>query len=112
MSRFLKLLLLLLCAAVQGKVPQHSPALGSGPLSQLGLPNTSYIANTFDSVGRLTSTSLKNSSGGVLDSSVYGLNLAGQRLASRSGGLTYSAGVFTFDDIDGGAPNIDYPGQI
>ena len=71
----------------------QSPA--STLITQLGLPNTSYITNRFDSVGRLTSTSLKNSSGGLLDSSVYGLNFAGQRLA-----FTNAAGTYVQYDYD------------
>ena len=65
----------------------RSPA--SMLITHLDLPNTSYITNTFDSVGRLTSTSLKNSSAGVLDSSAYGLNFAGQRLAFTNAAGTY-----------------------
>jgi RHS repeat-associated protein len=43
------------------------------------LPNGAYITNTFDSVARLLSTGLENSSNPNLDSYAYGYNLAGQR---------------------------------
>lgn len=64
---------------------------------RLSLPNSSYVTNVFDTVSRLASTSLKNSSGAVLDSAAYGVNLAGWRTA-----FTNTAGTsvaFQYDSI-------------
>jgi RHS repeat-associated protein len=56
---------------------------------QLTLPNSAYITNTFDSVARMLSTVLESSTNGILNSHVYGYNVAGQRMA-----LTNTAGDF------------------
>jgi len=48
-------------------------------VKKLTLPNGSYITNTYDSVARLLSTSLKNSGGTVLNSHNYGYNTASER---------------------------------
>jgi RHS repeat-associated protein len=48
-------------------------------VSSLILPNTSYITNTFDSVGRTVTTALKTSGGTVRDSYSYVYNPANQR---------------------------------
>ena len=72
---------------------------GSGPstlVSRLALPNGAYITNTFDSVARLLSTKLLNSSAAILDSESYAYNQAGQRTAE-----TNTAGDFrnyTYDN--------------
>jgi RHS repeat-associated protein len=50
-------------------------------IKKLALPNGSYITNTYDSVARMLSTSLKNSGGSVLNSHDYGYNKAHQRTA-------------------------------
>ena len=51
----------------------------SRQVTRLSLPNTSFITNTFDSVGRQLTTMLKNSSGTVLNSHSYVVNKAAQR---------------------------------
>ena len=48
-------------------------------IKKLSLPGGSYITNTFDSVARLLSTSLKNSSNTVLNSHAYVYDLGGER---------------------------------
>jgi RHS repeat-associated protein len=70
---------------------------GSRLVKKLLLPNTSYITNTFDSVARLTGTYLDNSSSSVLDSAIYGYNLAGQRTAFTNAAGTYVQ--YTYDNI-------------
>src|SRR5439155_859179 len=51
-------------------------------VGKLVLPNSAYITNAYDSMGRLLSTVLKNSSGNsVLNSHSYGYNLGNQRTA-------------------------------
>ena len=62
----------------------------------LTLPNRAYIAETYDSVDRLLSTTLKNSAGTVLNSHSYQVNLANQRTA-----LTNAAGDFRLYGYDG-----------
>jgi len=56
---------------------------GAGPASPLvsaiSLPGGTYITNTFDPVARLAATWLKKSDGTILDSALYGYDLAGQR---------------------------------
>ena len=47
--------------------------------AKLALPNGAFITNTFDSVARLLSRTLKNSQLSTLNSHLYGYNLAGQR---------------------------------
>jgi len=49
-------------------------------VKKLALPNTSYITNTFDSVGRMTSTKLNNSSHTTLDKIDYVHNVGNQRI--------------------------------
>ena len=51
----------------------------SRQVTRLSLPNTSYITNTFDTVGRQQTTILKNSGGTVLNSHSYVVNKAAQR---------------------------------
>ena len=70
---------------------------GSILVKKLGLPNTSYITNTFDSVARLTGTYLENSGNTVLDSAVYGYNKANQRTAFTNAAGTYVQ--FAYDNI-------------
>src|SRR6266704_6713893 len=53
-----------------------SPA---SPIKKLNFPGGSYITHTFDSVARLLSTSLKNSSNTVLNSHAYVYDLDGER---------------------------------
>ena len=48
-------------------------------IKKLSLPSGSYITNTFDSMARLLSTSLKNSSNTVLNSHAYVYDLGGER---------------------------------
>ena len=56
---------------------------GAGPASplikKLALPNTSYITNTYDSVARMLSTKLNNSSHTTLNKAEYGYNAGNQR---------------------------------
>ncbi|MGA9779657.1 MAG: bifunctional DNA primase/polymerase, partial [Verrucomicrobiia bacterium] len=55
---------------------------GSGPstlVTRLTLPNGATITNIFDSVARMLSTKLLNSSATILDSESYAYNQAGQR---------------------------------
>jgi RHS repeat-associated protein len=64
---------------------------------RLSLPNGAYITNTFDPLARLVSTSLKNSTNGILNSHAYGYDLASRRAA-----LTNTFGdyrQFTYDSI-------------
>ncbi len=66
-------------------------------LKTLSLPNGAYITNSYDSVARLLSTALENSSNSNLDSYAYGYNLAGQRTS-----VTRTLGDFvnyTYDNI-------------
>jgi len=66
-------------------------------ISQLALPNTSYLTNTYDTVARLTGTYLKNSSHTTLDSATYGYNAGHQRTSSTNAA---SATVsYTYDKI-------------
>jgi RHS repeat-associated protein len=53
----------------------------SSLLGRLSLPNTAYITNTFDDLGRLTGTYLKNSGNTILNKHVYGYNGGNQRTA-------------------------------
>ena len=47
--------------------------------TNLALPNSAIISNSFDSVGRMVTTALRNSGGTVLDSYSYIYNPVGQR---------------------------------
>jgi RHS repeat-associated protein len=81
-----------------------SYAYGASPLpagtlmpSRIALPNTAYITNTYDSVARLTGTSLRNSAHSTLDYYGYVYNLANQRTQlTRADSSTMD---FTFDGI-------------
>ncbi len=54
---------------------------------KLALPNGSYITNGFDAMGRMTSTTLKNSSHSTLNSHAYQLDDASRRTRqTRTGG--------------------------
>jgi len=53
-------------------------------VDQLALPNGANINNTYDSVARLLSTTLVNSSSTVLDGQSYGYNQASQRTAETN----------------------------
>jgi RHS repeat-associated protein len=66
-------------------------------VSILRLPNTSYIENTFDSVARLTTTSLKNSGNTTLDSSSYLYDQANERTNLTRADATTVA--FRYDKI-------------
>jgi RHS repeat-associated protein len=65
--------------------------------SRIGLPNTSYITNTYDPVERLLGTFLKNSGNTTLDSATYVYNLAGQR--TQMGRTDSSTVTYTYDRI-------------
>ncbi len=58
-------------------------------VQQLNLPNTSYITNTYDNLGRLQATVLKNSTNAVLDSEAYQYNSAHNRTQQ-----TFAAGNY------------------
>jgi RHS repeat-associated protein len=47
--------------------------------SRIGIPGGAYITNNFDSMSRLITTALKNSTNGVLNSHSYGYDLASER---------------------------------
>ena len=51
----------------------------SSLIKQISLPNGAFITNTYDSMARLLSTALENSSNSNLDSYAYGYDQAGQR---------------------------------
>lgn len=54
---------------------------GAGNLAtNLSLPNSAVIASAYDTVGRLTGTWLKNSSGTILNGHTYGYNAASERI--------------------------------
>jgi RHS repeat-associated protein len=60
-------------------------------------PNGAYIANTFDPVARLLSTTLKTSGNAVLNFHTYGYNQGSQRTALTNVALDYR--VYTYDKI-------------
>ena len=67
---------------------------------RLDLPNTSYIANTYDMNARLLSTTLKTATNGILNSHTYGYNPANQRTQQLFNvGSTYN---YTYDKIGEG----------
>jgi RHS repeat-associated protein len=63
----------------------YSPGVGAGLTSasslirKLTLPGGAYITNTFESVGRVATTQLRNAGDGVLNSHGYLYDLAGRR---------------------------------
>ena len=70
---------------------------GSSLAKQIGLPNTSYITNTYDTVARLTGTWLRNSGGTILDSATYGYNAGNQRTTFTNAAGTYLG--YSYDKI-------------
>jgi YD repeat-containing protein len=68
-----------------------------GLVSRIGLPNTAYITNTYDSVARLTATLLNNSGNTTLDSASYGYNVGNQRTASTNAAGAHVS--YTYDKI-------------
>jgi RHS repeat-associated protein len=75
--------------------PQHSALV-----SQLLLPNSAFITNSFDALARLTSTILKSSSGGTIDAYTYTLDPAGQRTnLTRNVVGAISSLALTYDPI-------------
>jgi RHS repeat-associated protein len=76
-------------------LPQRSTLI-----SQLLLPNSAYITNSYDNVSRLQSTALANSSGHVLDGYTYGYDRLGQRTnIVRDYGLMNSTANAGYDAI-------------
>lgn len=74
-----------------------SPDTVSRHVTELLLPNSSWITNQYDSVGRMLSTWLLSSAPLTLDYAAYGYNLAGQRTNHDIGdGTTYT---YTYDKI-------------
>ncbi len=77
------------------------------------LPNGASVANSYDGVARLLSTTLKNSQLSTLNSHLYGYNLAGQRTNQTQLNGDYAA--YTYDNAGqlrtaqgkeaGGSPN-------
>ena len=66
-------------------------------VSKLSLPNGSYITNAYDTVARLTGTTLDDSTNGVLNFHGYGYNVGNQRTNQ-----SFTAGNFvnyTYDNI-------------
>ncbi|MEW6303671.1 MAG: RHS repeat-associated core domain-containing protein [Verrucomicrobiota bacterium] len=66
-------------------------------VTKLSLPGGSYITNSYDSVSRMLSTALKNSTNGTLNSHAYVYNVGGQRTKQ-----TFTPGNYvdyTYDDI-------------
>jgi RHS repeat-associated protein len=61
------------------------------------LPNTSYVTNTFDTVGRMTGTYLDTSANAVLDLALYGYNKANQRTTFTNAAGTYVQ--YSYDPI-------------
>ena len=79
--------------------PESGATLGvASPLHlRLGLPNGAYITNAYDSLARLTNTSLRNSSDAVLNAHAYLYNDGNQRTRqTRTGGDYVDYG---YDDI-------------
>src|SRR5947209_6910940 len=66
------------------------PDSGASLVARLNLPNTSYITNNQDGLGRLLSTILKNSGDTILNSHEYSYNDGSQRTRQTfTGGSTY-----------------------
>ena len=69
-------------------------------VAKLSLPNSAYIANSYDSVARLTGTYLKSSGNNVLDGYTYTYDPAGQRTnVFRDFGLMNSTVTAGYDPI-------------
>ncbi len=72
----------------------YNPATGgtgaaSSLISQITLPNSAWVSNTFDANGRMLGTWLTNSASNI-DSSVYTYNVGNQRTTvTRTGENTY-----------------------
>ncbi len=76
------------------------PASASALIQSLGLPNTAGIAYQYDTLARLTNTSLANAWGQVLDGYGYGYDPLGQRKnISRYLGLATNNVVAGYDNI-------------
>jgi YD repeat-containing protein len=69
----------------------------SAPVKKLALPNSSYVTNTFDSVARLLSTKLNNSSHATLNAHSYLYNAAHERTRHTRTDGSYVA--FTYDNL-------------
>ena len=69
----------------------------SSLIRKIGLPNGSYITNTYDNVARLLTTKLLNSSSAVLNSHSYGYNAANHRTALTNFAGNYVS--YTYDLI-------------
>ena len=71
---------------------------GKGSLiRKLTMPNSSYVTNSFNNMGQLLSTYLKNSSHSVLNAHSYSNNVGGQRVKQTRTGGDYLD--YTYDDI-------------
>ena len=66
-------------------------------ISKLTLPTSTYITNTFDFLSRLTSTSLRSSSGVTLNSHAYTYDAANRRISHTRGDGSYSD--YSYDSI-------------
>jgi RHS repeat-associated protein len=78
-----------------------TPNPASALISGLTLPNGASIANSYDSLARLTDTSLNNYWGHTLDGYLYGLDPLGLRTnMTRELGITTNAVRITYDGIN------------
>ncbi len=71
----------------------------SALVGKLALGSGAYITNTFDDVGRLTSTLLESSSNTTLDYEAYGYNAASQRTNCVRRGDAMSSASYAYDPI-------------
>ncbi|HXR08213.1 MAG TPA: hypothetical protein VN765_12835, partial [Candidatus Acidoferrum sp.] len=62
-------------------------------VSKITLPNSAYVSNFYDSLTRLTNTTLFNSTNGILDYSGYTYNNANQRTEELRAALSFPAAV-------------------
>jgi RHS repeat-associated protein len=76
-----------------------------GLVTQISLPNTSYISNFYDALARLTNTSLFNSTNEAMDYIGYAYNNANQRTEEWRGAATTNTVIstnyanYTYDPI-------------
>jgi RHS repeat-associated protein len=69
-------------------------------VAKLSLPNSAYVANSYDSVARLTGTYLNNSANNILDGYTYTYDPLGQRTnIARNFGIATSTVSIGYDPI-------------
>lgn len=71
-------------------------ASSSSLVANIALPNGAFITNTYDNNGRMTGTTLENSSSTALDSSQYTYNVGNQRITVQRG---ENNAAYTYDPI-------------